>query len=211
VIQPTLAELAIAAPGSVDTEVLSFSGLRGDRGRHLDRALLEAGLAQLAAPPRDRGTLGLMVARGPAGERSLPSEARLTRDGGMPGDRWASEDRYGPEYQLATMNLGVARLVANGQPLELHGDNLYLDLDVSVENLPIGARVRIGSALLEVTPQAHNGCKKWVQRFGLDAMQLNLAAAYRSRRLRGFYLRVVETGTARVGDDVVVVSRGDAG
>jgi MOSC domain-containing protein YiiM len=61
--------------------------------------------------------------------------------------------------------------------------------------------------LAVVTPQAHNGCKKWVQRFGLDAMQLNLAPNYRHLRLRGIYLRVVEEGTVRVGDPVVVVSR----
>ena len=204
----TTPELQAATPGSVDTDALMFSGLRGDQRRHLYRAALEAALACLPEPPRDTGTLVLMVARGPSGERSLPTEARLTREGGMPGDRWVREDRYGPEYQLATANADVARLVANGQPLELHGDNLFLDLDVSVANLPIGSLLRLGSALVEVTPQAHNGCKKWVQRFGLDAMQLNLAPNYRARRLRGLYLCVVEDGTARVGDAVTVLQRG---
>jgi hypothetical protein len=208
--QLTTAELEQATPGSLDTDALAFSGLRGDRSRHLDRTALEVGLAALPAAPRDRGTLALMVARGPNGERHLPSVAELTRTNGMPGDRWAGDDRYGPEYQLATMNVEVARLVANGQPLELHGDNLFLDLDVSVDNLPVGSRLALGSSLLEVTPQAHNGCKKWVQRFGLDAMHLNRAAGYRPRRLRGLYLRVVEDGSAHVGDAIVVVSRGPA-
>jgi hypothetical protein len=210
VAEPTTVELEQAKPGTVDTEALSFSGLRGDRSRHLDRATLEVRLAALPPTPRDRGTLALMVARGPNGERSLPAVAKLTKTHGMPGDRWALDDRYGPEYQLATMNVEVARLLANGQPLELHGDNLFLDLDVSSDNLPVGSRLSLGSSLLEVTPQAHNGCKKWVQRFGLDAMHLNRAAAYRPRRLRGLYLCVVEDGTARVGDTIVVVSRGPA-
>jgi MOSC domain-containing protein YiiM len=126
----------------------------------------------------------------------------------MPGDRWAVEKRYGPEFQLATTRADFARLIANGQRLELHGDNLYLTLDLSSENLPAGSLLRLGQALVQVTPQAHNGCKKWVQRFGLDAMQLNLAPTHRHLHLRGIYLRVVEAGPVSVGDTVVVASRG---
>lgn len=102
----------------------------------------------------------------------------------------------------------MAHLIANGQPLELHGDNLYLSLDLSSENLPLHSLVRAGDALLQVTPVAHNGCKKWVQRFGLAPMQLNLDPAYRHLHLRGIYLRVVSAGRVRVGDRVQVVQRG---
>ena len=129
---------------------------------------------------------------------------------GMPGDRWAKDPRYGPEYQLATTRTDFARVVANGQPLELHGDNLFLELDLSSENLPVGSLLRLGQALLRVTPKAHNGCKKYVQRFGLEAMQLNLDPKYRSLHLRGIYLCVVEDGVARVGDRVEVVERAPA-
>jgi hypothetical protein len=206
-VEPTKEELLAAEPGSVDTDALAFDGLRGDPRRHLNRAALVAALESLPPAPRDEGTLALMVARGPMGERALPGDALLTREGGLAGDRWAGNGKYGPEYQLATMRLGFARAVANGQPLQLHGDNLFIDLDVSSENLPTGSRVRVGEALLEVTPQAHNGCKKWVQRFGLDAMQLNLAPEYRNLHLRGIYLRVVDDGRVRCGDRVTVVSR----
>jgi hypothetical protein len=206
-VEPTKEELLAAKPGSVDTDALAFDGLRGDPHRHLNRAALVAALEGLPRAPRDEGTIALMVARGPKGERTLLAEALLTREGGLPGDRWAGNGKYGPEYQLATMRVGFARAVANGQPLELHGDNLFIDLDVSSENLPTGSRVRAGEALLEVTPQAHNGCKKWVQRFGLDAMQLNLAPGYRNLHLRGIYLRVIEDGRVRCGDRIAVVSR----
>ena len=205
--QVTTEELREATPGSVDTDSLAFSGLRGDRTRHLSKSAIEAALARLPEPPKDTGTLELMVARGPKGERQLPDQVVLTPELGMPGDRWASDDRYGPEYQLATTRADIARLVANGQPLELHGDNLYLHLDLSAHNLPAGSLLRLGDALLQVTRQAHNGCKKWVQRFGLDAMQLNLAPAYRHLHLRGIYLEVVEAGRVRVGDPVVVEVR----
>jgi hypothetical protein len=205
--EPTKEELLQAAPGSVDTEILSFVGRRGDRRLHLTRAALAAGISALPPAPVERGTVELLVARGSSGERELPHAARLTREGGMPGDRWAGDDRYGPNYQLATTRADIARLIANGQPLDLHGDNLYLNLDLSFRNLPAGSLLRLGEALLAVTPQLHNGCKKWVQRFGLDAMQLNLASDYRQLRLRGLYLKVIEDGTVRVGDSVVVVSR----
>jgi len=205
--QVSTAELREATPGSVDTDSLAFSGLRGDRTRHLSRSALEAALARLPEPPKDAGTLELMVARGPNGERHLPECVVLTPEQGMPGDRWVSDDRYGPEYQLATTRADIARLVANGQPLELHGDNLYLHLDLSARNLPTGSRLRLGDALVRVTHQAHNGCKKWVQRFGLDAMQLNLAPAYRHLHLRGIYLEVIEVGRVRLGDPVVVELR----
>jgi MOSC domain-containing protein YiiM len=150
------------------------------------------------------------VARGPAGERELPSGVLLTAQDGMPGDRWAAQREYGPDYQLATTRADYARLIANGQPVELHGDNLYLQLDLSSENLPPLSLVRAGGALLQVTPVAHNGCKKWVQRFGLCPMQLNLDPAYRQLHLRGIYLRVVSDGHVRVGDRVQVVRRAAA-
>jgi hypothetical protein len=205
--EPTKEELERASPRTLDSDSLKFVGLRGDQRRHLDRAALEAGIASARAP-LDEGSVDLLVARGKHGERYLTSEARLTVCEGMPGDRWAAQDKYGPDFQLATTRSDFARLIANGQPLELHGDNLYLHLDLSRINLPARSLIRAGEALLEVTPAAHDGCKKWVQRFGLCPMQLNLDPGYRAVRLRGIYLRVVEEGRVRVGDRAVVVVRG---
>jgi MOSC domain-containing protein YiiM len=211
VSEPTKEELQVAEPGSFDTETLTFEGKRGKKARHLTRVELEAAIARLEPAPRDQGRVALLVARGPNGERTLHSEALLTEDAGMPGDRWVSQDKYGPEYQLATMRADFARVIANGQPLELHGDNLFLELDLSSENLPTGSLVRLGQALLRVTPQAHNGCKKWVQRFGLAPMQMNLDPVHRHVHLRGIYLQVVEAGHVRPGDAAVVLERAQGG
>lgn len=205
--EPTKEELLTAAPGSVNTEALTFEGLRGDASRHLAHEPLIEALRGLQAP-KDIGQVDLLVARGPTGERVLHTEAELTVTGGMPLDRWADQTKYGPDYQLATTRTDIAQVIANGQPLELHGDNLFLSLDLSAANLPAGTLLRLGQALVRVTPQAHNGCKKWVQRFGLAAMQLNMALEYRPLRLRGIYLQVVENGTVKVGDQVRVVERG---
>ncbi|MDQ2646791.1 MAG: hypothetical protein M3020_23510 [Myxococcota bacterium] len=209
-VEPTKEELEVAEPASFDTETLRFEGLRGDRARHLTRAALEAAIARLAPAPRDAGKVVLLVARGPRGERTLHEEARLTEREGMPGDRWFGQDKYGPDYQLATVRADFARVIANGQPLELHGDNLFLELELSSENLPTGSLVRLGQALLRVTPRAHKGCKKWVQRFGLAPLQMSVAPAHRRLHLRGIYLQVVEAGRVRVGDAAAVVERAKA-
>jgi hypothetical protein len=206
-VDPTKEELLATPDGSVKTDALQFVGLRGDARRHLTREALEAGLAMLPHAPREHGRVDLLLARGANGERKLPQEAVLTVEGGMPGDRWFGNGRYGPDYQLATTRTDFANLIANGQPLALHGDNLFLTLDLSSDNLPTGTLLQLGEARVRVTPTAHNGCKKWVQRFGLPPMQLNLALHMRSTHLRGIYLQVVEDGTVRVGDAVRVLSR----
>jgi MOSC domain-containing protein YiiM len=106
------------------------------------------------------------------------------------------------------MQRDVAELIANGQPLTLFGDNLFLDLDLSVSNLPTGSRVHVGGATLEVTPKPHNGCKKFHARFGPDALRFVSKPDLRHRNLRGIYMRVVQPGEAAPGDPVEVIARG---
>jgi hypothetical protein len=207
--EPTKEELLHTKAGTFDTDSLTFTGLRGDVSKHLDRARLTAAIAALPPAPLDEGWVELLVARGPAGERFLPRDVVLTVEGGMPSDRWTGAGKVEPDTQLATTRADVARVIANGQPLELHGDNLFLHLDISPDNLPPGTTIRLGQALVRVTPRAHNGCKKWVQRFGLDAMQLNMAPSHRAMRLRGIYLRVIENGRVAVGDRAVVLERAE--
>lgn len=206
--QPTTHDLLAADVNSFDADSLKFTGLRGDARYHLDRASLRVALEQLPPAPLDQGRVDLMVARGDRGERKLQKRVTLTPEFGMPDDRWCKSKKYGPEYQLATTRSDFAQIVANGQPLELHGDNLFLTLDLSAHNLPTGSLLRVGKALLRVTPQAHNGCKKWVQRFGLACMKLNLEPAYRAHHLRGIYLQVVEAGSVALNDVVTVLERG---
>jgi MOSC domain-containing protein YiiM len=84
----------------------------------------------------------------------------------------------------------------------LAGDELYIDLDLSDENLPPGTRLAMGSAILEVTEQPHTGCGKFVERFGVDAMKFVNSSLGRQLRLRGLNARVVQPGTIRVGNAV---------
>ncbi|MEO6028044.1 MAG: MOSC domain-containing protein [Candidatus Binatia bacterium] len=162
---------------------------------------------RMPAAPRDAGRVVLLVTRVAGGRRACLDLVRLTADDGMPGDAWKRKTPDKPDAQLAVMQADVATLIAHGQPLPLFGDNLFLDLDLSAANLPIGSRVRAGAAVLEVTPKAHNGCVKFKGRFGGDALRFVAHPERRHRNLRGIYLRVVEDGEVGVGDAVTVLRR----
>ena len=77
------------------------------------------------------------------------------------------------------------------------GDQLYVDLDLSTENLPTGARIAVGDAVLEVTAEPHLGCGKFSRRFGVDALKVVNSATGRAMRLRGVNTRVVSPGAGR--------------
>ena len=131
----------------------------------------------------------------------------MTPESGIPGDAWGRQRRPAPEAQLTVIQIDIAELIANGQPLTLFGDNLFLDLDVSAANLPPGSRLRAGTVTLEVTPEPHNGCGKFRERFGDAALRFVSKRDLRHLNLRGVYMRVVDEGEIAPGDPVQVLSR----
>jgi MOSC domain-containing protein YiiM len=171
------------------------------------REALERGLETLA-PPNDVGKLALIVARARDAQRETPERVLLTPEAGVPGDAWERKTRQKVDAQIAVMRVDVARLIANGQPLSLFGDNLLIDLDLSLANLPAGSRLRLGASQLEVTPEPHTGCLKFRQRFGADALRFTADRRFRHLRLRGIYLKVVDAGEVALGDSIEVLSRG---
>ena len=82
------------------------------------------------------------------------------------------------------------------------GDQLYIDFDLSEENLPAGTRLSIGDAVVEITSEPHNGCKKFVERFGMDAMLFVNSDLGKKMHLRGVNGRVLQTGNVCVGNTV---------
>lgn len=182
----------------------------GDPTRHLSTEQLDEALRTLLAAGRDGGRVNLLVRRLEDGRRESPARIRLGCDEGMPGDDWARRPPRDPDAQLAVMQTGMARLIANGQPLTTFGDNLFVDLDLSAANLPTGTRVAVGEAVVEVTPKPHNGCSKFDARFGHDALRFVQAPATRSENRRGIYWKVVTPGDVAIGDSVRVLHRGPA-
>ena len=160
---------------------------------------LEARWAVLESAPHGSGTVRGICVRVEEGVHETPERVDVTVEDGVAGDRWAS-GRRDRDAQVTLMNVRVAELI--GGPLDLAGDNFQVDLDLSEDTLPAGTRLRIGSALLEVSPAPHTGCKKFRERFGLDA--LTWVNDNRDRRLRGMNCRVLEAGAVAVGDPVAV-------
>ena len=182
-------------------------GPLGDAAAHRTLAVLEASLHALPPPPRDSGRITLIVRRCADGVREVLDGIHLSLEQGVPGDGWSRRPPRNPDAQLAVMRNDVAELIANGQSLTVFGDNLFVDLDISAANLPVGTRLRVGRAVVEVTSKPHNGCLKFKGRFGGDALRLVQDARTRDQNLRGIYWRVVEPGEVRLGDPIQVLSR----
>jgi len=161
----------------------------------------ETGWAAVEPGPLGRGTVRGICIRVEEGVHETPERAEVTVEDGLVGDRWAHGGRDA-DAQITLMNVRVAELI--GGPLDLAGDNFQVELDLSEDALPVGTRLRIGSALLEVSPAPHTGCKKFRERFGLDA--LKWVNDNREQRLRGMNCRVLESGTVTVGDAVEVAT-----
>jgi hypothetical protein len=178
--------------------------------KHLTFEELEAELDEIRQSPKDEGVLELIVSRPKVNAREVLEEAELDLEVGLVGDNWKTRgssrttDGFGhPEMQLNIMNSRAVALVAQSKDRwQLAGDQLFVDLDLSDENLPPKTRISIGSAIVEVTEIPHTGCKKFVARFGLDAMKFVNSPVGKQLHLRGINAKVIRSGIIRTGDSV---------
>ena len=150
-----------------------------------------------------------MIVRRPAiGEREGIEVGELDVAAGLVGDNWAArrssrtpDGKANPAAQVTMINSRLLALLAQSEERwQLSGDQLVIDMDMSIENLSPGIRLSIGSALIEVSEEPHTGCAKFAERFGRDALRFVHTPTGRHLRLRGVNTRVVQSGTIRVGD-----------
>src|SRR5262249_56462431 len=97
----------------------------------------------------------------------------LARGRGLAGDNWLArgskntpDGSADPDRQVTVMNARVAKLVAGGMDrMPLAGDQLYVDLDLSIDNLPAGTLLAGWPGLFRGSPPPPPGGAKFLQRF----------------------------------------------
>jgi hypothetical protein len=163
--------------------------------------------------PRDTGTVELVVCRPSVGERRVLDTAELEPGRGLVGDNYVErgstrtpDGLADPLAELNVMSSRALRAVAGAdrERWQLAGDQLIVDFDLSADNLPAGTRLRVGTAVIEVTTKPHTGCAKFSARFGTDAARW--VNSRKDLRLRGICAIVVAPGTVSPGDAIVKLS-----
>ncbi len=178
--------------------------------KHVTLAELEAGLENIRQSPTNAGVLELIVRRPQVEAREVLEVGELDLVEGLVGDNWktrgSSQTADGsahPDMQLNIMNARVIALLAQKKERwSLAGDQLYMDFDLSEENVPPGTRLSLGDAVIEVTDQPHTGCKKFAARFGLDALKFISSPVGKQLQLRGINAKVICSGAIQIGDTV---------
>lgn len=169
---------------------------------------LAARLDEVRHSPTDDGPVRMIVRRPRDLEREVVDQAELSTEVGLVGDNWLTrgnrrtpDGKAHPDAQLTLMNSRALDLVAQAQERwPLAGDQLLVDLDLSLDNLPAGSRLAIGTAVVEITALPHTGCKQFSARFGVDATKFVNSPAGKQLRLRGVNAKIVQSGQVRVGD-----------
>jgi hypothetical protein len=180
---------------------------------HVSEADLHAGLETIRNSPKDQGLLELIVIRPKDLERVVLPECRLSARLGAHGDMWADgcwktlpDGSPHPDVQITLMNSRCIALVAQEKSRwPLAGDQLYVDLDLSDDNLPVGQRLAIGAAILEITDTPHTGCDLFSERFGPAALAFVNSPIGKQLHLRGIYAKVIRDGHVKTGDRVTKI------
>ena len=168
-----------------------------DPQRHLSLTELQRVGSQIT--PERSGVLHCIVQRQEDGSRVQPKVGSLCQDNGLVSDRWSLDPKRKKEEQIAIMDWKIAVLIANGQPLTLFGDNLFIDWNFA--QIPVGTRFALGDAVLEITPEPHTGCAKFAKRFGTDALAYTCCIP--ENHVRGVYAHVIVSGDIKIGDQLV--------
>src|SRR5258708_14417881 len=170
-------------------------------------ARLEESLDHIGNAPADGGTVELIARRPAEDQREVLTEARLGLHDGLEGDTWrprgsrhTPDGGPDPEAQLTLMNARAAASIAGERERwPLAGDQLYVDLDISLSNLPPGSRIQIGSAGIEFSEKPHTGCAKSSALFGNDARRFVNSPVGGDLRLRGAHCTAVVPGAGHPG------------
>ena len=177
----------------------------------LSAALLERELAALGPLPCTSARADLLCVRPGPDQRELRQQIELCPRRGAIGDRWLNktwmylpDGSPDPRVQDALGNLRIIELI-QGLTGNFHhpGDTLLTTLDLSENNLPVGSRLRLGEAVIEVSDVENDACAKFAARHGTVVFEWIRDPSNRHRRLRGLFARIISPGVVRLDDPVV--------
>jgi hypothetical protein len=171
---------------------------------------LESSLPLIREAPRDRGVLRMIVRRPDTEQREVLEQGKLDLAHGLVGDNWRTrgskktpDGSAHPDMQITIMGARTIELLAATRDRwALAGDQLFIDLDLSQENLPPGTRLAVGEAVVQISELPHTGCRKFEARFGPDALKFVNSPMGRQLRLRGLNAKIIQSGVIRTGDAV---------
>ena len=146
--------------------------------KHLTASELEAGLTEIGRSPKTQGVLDMIVRRPQTGTREILRRAARSRrrtcrrhveSAEQPPDRGrvAAPGDADQHHELTRDCPGGA----GEDRWPLAGDQLFVDMDLTADNLPPRTRLTLGSAVIEVTGDPHTNCSKFVERFGVEAIK----------------------------------------
>lgn len=180
---------------------------------HLETDRIDSGVAAAGVIPAGVGTVEMIVRRPDVDAREVLDVGELIVGRGLAGDNYlergdphTDDGRAHPEAQLNFMSSRIIDVISNGDRSRwpLAGDQFFVDLDLSVANLPVGTQLRVGSAVVEVAAKPHTGCSKFSERFGIDAARW--VNQCKEQRRRGLNAVVVTAGTVSTGDEIRVIA-----
>ena len=176
-------------------------------------AKLQALLEALPPRPARSALVGELCVRPGPDQRSVCESLQLDPLRGAIGDRWERktwmylpDGKPDPRVQVAICNTTILHLIQHATQEHHHpGDTLFTSLDLSANNLPVGTRLRVGLAVIEVSDVENDACAKFATHYGQEVLDWIRHPQNRSLRLRGLFARVVQGGLVRRGDVIAKI------
>lgn len=176
----------------------------------ITRAELDANTHRLLASPKDSVSIKAICVRPNFSQRRPVEEVFLCCREGVVGDRWRrspwlrlENGEPDPRIQVSLANSRLLRLISKaGQAITLPGDNFVADIDLSEANIPVGQRLRLGEAVIEVSTVYNDACSKFAARYGKDVVAWIRAPQNRHLRLRGIFAQIVQSGRVTLRDKI---------
>ena len=177
---------------------------------------LEAGIKFILESPKDNGKLELIVIRPDVEQRKILSTGELSTVEGLVGDSWIKRpDSKTPDKkprlgtQITIMNSRVTSLITKKlyksekekfEKWSLAGDQFFVDMDLSYDNLPPGTKLSLGNAEIEISSDPHNGCEKFKNWYGKDARDFVNSEMGKKHNFRGIQGKVIKNGSVGINE-----------